>query len=157
MEWCERCSSLWEFFATILDAEGLVLLVHRTDCDCWCQLGGGMESGETPWDGVIREVWEETGFAVAVEQLAGVYSWAPRKDELIFSFVCRITGGERQTSDETDDVCFFFQNELPENTFPEYVHCLHDALAGGRQTLLKVAQGPSSRDVARGSVAPEAG
>ena len=144
-------------FATILDVAGQVLLVHRTDCDWWCQPGGGMESGETPWDSVIREVWEETGFVVAVERLAGVYSWAPRKDELIFSFVCRITGGERQTSDETDDVCFFFPDELPTNTFPEHVHRLRDAPAGEPQTLLKVAQGPSSRDVARGSVSPEAG
>jgi ADP-ribose pyrophosphatase YjhB (NUDIX family) len=73
-------------FATILDAAGRVLLVHRTDCDWWRQPGGGMESGETPWDGVMREVREETGFDVAVERLVGVYSWAPRKDEVIFSF-----------------------------------------------------------------------
>ncbi len=83
-------------FATILDTVGRVLLVHRTDCDWWCQPGGGMESGETPWDGVIREVREETGFTVVVERLVGVYSWAPRKDEVIFSFVCRITGGRRR-------------------------------------------------------------
>jgi hypothetical protein len=91
-------------FATILDADGRVLLVHRTDCDWWCQ-----------------------------------------------------PGGERQTSEETDDVRFFFPDELPANTFPEHVHRLRDALAGEPQTLLKVAQGPSSRDVARGSVVPEAG
>src|SRR5215831_12976307 len=86
-------------FATVLDVTGRVLLVHRTDCDWWCQPGGGMESGETPWEGVIREVREETGFEVAVERLAGVYSWAPRKDEVIFSFVCRITGGAPATSE----------------------------------------------------------
>jgi 8-oxo-dGTP pyrophosphatase MutT (NUDIX family) len=79
-------------FATILDGAGRVLLVHRTDCDWWCQPGGGMETGETPWDSVIREVHEETGFAVAVERLVGVYSWAPCTDEVIFSFVGTITG-----------------------------------------------------------------
>lgn len=47
-------------FATVLDDAGRVLLVHRTDCDWWCQPGGGMESGETPWQGVIRETCSNT-------------------------------------------------------------------------------------------------
>jgi 8-oxo-dGTP diphosphatase len=144
-------------FATMVDGAGQVLLIHRTDCDWWCQPGGGMESGETPWDGVIREVREETGFEVVVERLVGVYSWAPRKDEVIFSFVCRITGGALATSEESDDVRFFAPDELPANTFPEHVHRLRDALVAQPETLLKVAQGPSSREVARGRAAPEAG
>jgi ADP-ribose pyrophosphatase YjhB (NUDIX family) len=141
-------------FATVLDVEGHVLLVHRTDCDWWCQPGGGMESGETPWDGVIREVREETGFAVSVERLAGVYSWAPRQDEVIFSFACRVAGGERTTSAESDDVRFFAPDDLPANTFPEHIHRIRDALVEGGSSLLKVAQGPSSRDVARGTTDP---
>ena len=55
-------------FATILDAAGGVLLVHRTDCDWWCQPGGGMELGRHHWEGVIREVrrrpasrWQSSG------------------------------------------------------------------------------------------------
>ncbi len=144
-------------FATVLDATGQILLVHRTDCDWWCQPGGGMETGETPWDGVIRETREETGFEVTVERLAGVYSWAPRKDEVIFSFLCRPVGGERTTSDESDDVRFFPPEDLPANTFPEHVHRIRDALAGEREPLLKRAQGPSSRDVARGEAVPHEG
>jgi 8-oxo-dGTP diphosphatase len=141
-------------FATVLDNAGRVLLVHRTDCDWWCQPGGGMESGETPWAGVIRETREETGFEVAVERLAGVYSWAPHEDEVIFGFVCRATGGERATSDESDDVRFFAPDSLPANTFPEHVHRIRDALQGQPRALLKVAEGPSSRDVAQGKVIP---
>jgi ADP-ribose pyrophosphatase YjhB (NUDIX family) len=136
-------------FATILDGAGRALLIHRTDCDWWRQSGGGMESGETPWDGVIREARAETGFVVAVERLAGVYSWAPRKDEVIFSFACTITEGVLATSDESDD--------LPANTFPEHGHRLRDALVAQPETLLKVAQRLSSHAVARGRAAPEAG
>ena len=88
---------------------------------CWCTALTAIGGANPVGDGVQRdhlgrcnpEVWEETGFVVAVERLAGVYSWAPRKDELIFSFVCRITGGERQTSDETDDVRFFLPASSP--------------------------------------------
>lgn len=139
-------------FATALDSAGRVLLIHRTDCDWWCQPGGGLETGETPWEGVIRETREETGFEIAVERLAGVYSWAPRKDEVILSFRCRITGGERATSDESDDVRFFAPDDLPANTFPEHIHRIRDALHSDPQTLLKLAKGPSSRDIARGTV-----
>jgi len=142
-------------FATVLDGEGRVLLAHRTDCDWWGQPGGGMEAGETPWVGAIRETREETGYEVVVERLVGVYSWAPRKDEVIFSFLCRVVSGECATSDESDDVRFFAPDALPANTFPEHRHRIHDALAGGAQALLKVAEGPSSRDVAQGIVRGE--
>jgi len=140
-------------FATVLDDAGRVLLVHRTDCDWWCQPGGGMEPGETPWEGVIRETREETGFEISIERLAGVYSWAPRKDEVIFSFVGHIASGERVTSDESDDVRFFAPADLPSNTFPEHVHRIRDALGSELRTLLKRAEGPSSHDVARGNLA----
>ena len=48
-------------FATTTDERGWVPLCHRTACDYWNQLGGELESGETPWDGIVREVREETG------------------------------------------------------------------------------------------------
>jgi 8-oxo-dGTP diphosphatase len=141
-------------FATVLDEMGRVLLIHRTDCDWWCQPGGGMESGETPWEGVIRETLEETGYTVAVERLVGVYSWAPLEDEVIFGFVCRVTGGERATSEESDDVRFFAPDDLPSNTFPERVHRIRDALLSAQRALLKAAEGPSSRAIARGEITP---
>ena len=145
-------------FATVVDGTGRVLLVHRTDCDWWCQPGGGMESGETPWEGVVRETLEETGYIVSVERLAGVYSRAPREDELIFGFVCRVTGGARATSEESDDARFFAPDALPANTFPEHVHRIRDALRaserGEERALLKRAEGPSSRAVARGEITP---
>ena len=53
-------------FATITDGERHILLVHHTDWDWWCRPRGGLERGETPWEGVIRgvcEVREESALA----------------------------------------------------------------------------------------------
>jgi 8-oxo-dGTP diphosphatase len=136
-------------FATVLDDTGCVLLGHRRDADFWGLPGGGLESGETPWDGVIREVREETSLQVAVERLAGVYSW-PSTDELIFSFVCTVVGGTLATSDETSAVRFFPPAALPLNTFVQHAVRIRDALACvlacAPGALLRVPSGPSATD-----------
>lgn len=46
-------------FAIILDEQGRVLLCHRRDIDAWNLPGGGLLSGEAPWQGVVRETKEE--------------------------------------------------------------------------------------------------
>lgn len=137
-------------FATIRDERGRVLLCHRTDCDWWNQPGGGLEGSETPWQGVVREAREECGLEVVVERLAGVYSWAPKKDEIIFSFVCRVTGGTLGTSDEAGDVDYFSPDAFPPNTFPEHVSRIRDALRDDPGAMLRVPIGPSSSVLAHG-------
>ncbi|MGC9333521.1 MAG: NUDIX hydrolase [Anaerolineae bacterium] len=79
--------------------QGRVLLCHRRDIDAWNLPGGGVESGELPTEAVIREVREETGLEAAIERLAGVYGKTDR-DELVFSFICRITGERLTVTDE---------------------------------------------------------
>ena len=43
-----------------------VLLVQRRDLPVWVLPGGGLDPGETPEEGVIREVEEETGLQVKI-------------------------------------------------------------------------------------------
>lgn len=137
-------------YAVIFDAAGRVLLCHRADADFWNLPGGGVESGETPWDAVVREVREETGLEVVVERLAGLYSWASR-DEMIYSFVCRMTGGVLTESDESDDLGYFPLDALPANIFPEHAARARDAALGRAEALLRVPTGPSARDLVRAS------
>lgn len=56
-------------FGIIIDEQNRVLLCHRRDYDLWNLPGGGLEKNEAPWEGVVREVKEETGLRVKVESV----------------------------------------------------------------------------------------
>jgi len=55
--------------------DGRVLLAHWNEDDRigWTLPGGGLEPGEQPEDCVVREVQEETGYGVALDELLGVH------------------------------------------------------------------------------------
>ncbi|WP_329339172.1 NUDIX hydrolase [Streptomyces sp. NBC_00663] len=70
----------------------------------WTLPGGGMEHGEDPYDTVLREVAEETGYTVEITGLLGVDSirltqarrWGRSIDRqgLRLVYEARVTGGE---------------------------------------------------------------
>ena len=62
----------------VLNDAGHVLLIQRRDNGRWEAPGGVLELGETFEAGVRREIAEETGVHVGVEQLTGVYKNKPR-------------------------------------------------------------------------------
>src|SRR5437660_8436237 len=86
-------------YAVIFNDEG-ILLAHRRDIDWWNLPGGGMEAGETVDEAMIREVHEETGLKVRVEQLVGVYS-KPQKQEVVLTFRCAVIGGTLCETEES--------------------------------------------------------
>jgi 8-oxo-dGTP diphosphatase len=137
-------------FATVLDERGAALLGLRRGADFWGQPGGGVESSETPWDAVVREIREETGIVARVEQLAGLYCW-PVQSELIFSFRCAAIGGALQTSDEAREVRFFAPDALPANLLQEHHQRIVDALkmALDQGTLLVIPDGRSAPEEIR--------
>jgi 8-oxo-dGTP diphosphatase len=100
-------------FAIIFNEQKHVLLCHRRDMDAWNLPGGGVEQGELPTEAVLREVKEETGLEVAIERLLGVYGKADKPNEIVFSFFCRVTGGELVLTDESDDTRYFASRAYP--------------------------------------------
>jgi len=132
-------------FGIILDDQNRILLCHRTDRDLWNLPGGGMEKGETPWQGVVREVKEETGLEIKVEKMTGVYS-KPDQDMIAFAFLCTITGGNMMLTNESDKIEYFKFIELPENLSPKQVERIKDALVQN-EILMKTQKGPSSKQL----------
>ncbi|SDR75245.1 ADP-ribose pyrophosphatase YjhB, NUDIX family [Nocardioides scoriae] len=99
--------------AIVQDDEGRVLLIHKTDNDLWALPGGGHEIGESISDTVVREVKEETGYDVEVDDLVGTYTDPGHvmayedgevRQQFSIAFRAHVTGGDARTSSESKAV-----------------------------------------------------
>ena len=138
-------------FAIIFDEQQRVLLCHRRDIDRWNLPGGGVMHGETPWQGVVREVEEETGLHVIVNKLLGIYTDTSR-DDIVFSFLCSITGGAITLNDEADDIAYFSVEQLPTHTHVHHIIRIKDALAEPETIHLKILPGLPLTEFSKRSV-----
>ena len=100
--------------------EGKILLVKEKTDGRWTLPGGWADVGDTPSEAVTREVLEESGFETRVTKLLAVldrnkqgHPFEPFHIYKIF-FLCRITGGTASPSEETSEVEFFSEDELPD-------------------------------------------
>ncbi|WP_042420488.1 NUDIX domain-containing protein [Streptacidiphilus anmyonensis] len=99
--------------AVVRNAEGQLLLIHRTDNDRWALPGGGHDIGERIAETVVREVEEETGILVAVESVVGLYTDPEHvmayddgevRQQFSICFRARPVGGRVRTSSESKEV-----------------------------------------------------
>lgn len=86
-----------------------LLLVHRKRYDDWSLPKGKLEKGE-PWEAAaVREVVEETGFEVSLDDFAGIVSYVIGglpKVVLFWNMELNTRGGQRQLdSDGEVDRC----------------------------------------------------
>ena len=124
-------------FGVIFDENEKVLLCHRRDMDLWDLPGGMVEHGETPWEGVIREVREEVNLDVEVVRLIGIYS-KKKKNDVILSFLCKEIGGKLTLTDEADNIEYFDRDRLPQNLSPKHVERITDALSKQKEVIMKI-------------------
>ncbi|CAM5625471.1 hypothetical protein STENM327S_02296 [Streptomyces tendae] len=80
--------------------DGRLLAIRRADNGTWELPGGVLELNETPEVGVAREVLEETGIHVEVDELTGVYKNTTR-GIVALVFRCKPSGGTERTSSES--------------------------------------------------------
>jgi NADH pyrophosphatase NudC (nudix superfamily) len=83
--------------AALVEHEGAVLLVRNAGWpEKWYGLVSGfLERGESPGEGVLREVHEELGLQAEVVGLIGVYPF-PERHELIVAYHVRAVGEVRR-------------------------------------------------------------
>lgn len=135
-------------FGIIFDVQKRVLLVHRRDYDLWNLPGGTVEDFESPANTVKREVKEETGLEVEISKLLGVYNKADRND-ISFSFLCKIVSGEITLNDEADKIEYFEIEKIPSNTVPKQVERKKDALLNSKKVIFKTQTGRPSIELVK--------
>ncbi|MBB5075733.1 NUDIX hydrolase [Nonomuraea endophytica] len=109
--------------AVVVDEKGRVLLHERRDSGLWSLPSGVMDVGETIAAAVVREVLEETGIAVQITGLVGIYS-DPRhviaysdgevRQQFNVCFSARPVSGTPQATDEAREVRWVTRGELDE-------------------------------------------
>lgn len=124
-------------FAIILDERGRILLCHRTDKDLWNLPGGQIEAGESPWQGVLREIKEEACVDAKVEKLVGVY-YKTKDEEISFLFLCNIVGGELALTNEADKIEYFDLNNIPENMVGKQLDRIRDYFSDTNKVWMKI-------------------
>ncbi|MYU25393.1 NUDIX domain-containing protein [Streptomyces sp. SID8352] len=97
----------------VRDDHGRLLLIHKTDNDLWALPGGGHDIGERIGDTAVREVEEETGIRVEVDNIVGLYTDPNHvlayddgevRQQFSICFRAHPVGGALQTSSESKEV-----------------------------------------------------
>ncbi len=107
--------------AVVLNDAGEILLGQRADNLKWSIIAGMLDPGEQPADGVLREIFEETGVRATIDRIAGIAlheTTYPNGDRCHFVntwFRCYAIGGEACVNDdESVAVGWFPVDRLPE-------------------------------------------
>jgi ADP-ribose pyrophosphatase YjhB (NUDIX family) len=123
--------------AAILDSAGRLLLVKENyDRRRYSLPGGAVETSERPLDTVVREALEETGVAVRIEHLIGIYRLENGFTATLFR--CSIADGEPalQVSGEIAEVGWFAPDDIPQPRSNLLHHALDD-IVGGRRGVVR--------------------
>jgi len=131
----------------VVDDSGRVLLEKRSDNGMWGLPGGGIEPGESVCEAALREVREETGLAIDITRLVGVYS-EPSAGRIVtypdngdirhlvdIVLTAEIIAGEMAISSESLDLRFFNPDSFPLDLVSPAIQPLEDFVAGKKNVL----------------------
>lgn len=103
----------------VFDGDALLLVREREDGG-WTLPGGWADVGETPASAVVREIWEESGYRTRALKVLAVFDrnrqGHPPHPFHIYKilFHCELLEGKATPSNETSEVGFFREHEIPE-------------------------------------------
>lgn len=119
--------------AAVLRWDNKVLLIKRgvePGIGQWALPSGFLEEDETPEEGCIRELFEETGLNGEIMRLIDVDNEKSSiyGNVLVIGYEVRMTGGELKSGSDTIDAEFFPYKELPDINFKSHESILKKAL-----------------------------
>lgn len=103
----------------VIRSDGRVLVIKRDDSGHWEAPGGVLELDESFEAGVQREVLEETGLAVTVERLTGVYKNLTH-GIVALVYRCRPAGGEPHATEEAREIRWMTIEEVQSVMVPAF-------------------------------------
>ncbi len=108
----------------VVNDQGEILMIQRSDNGNWAVPGGGMDLGESMPGCAIRETKEETGYDVEITGLVGIYtdpnhrieytSDGEVRQEFSIVFTARPLAGEPTPNPEALNVDWFSPEQLAE-------------------------------------------
>ncbi len=123
--------------------DGKILLQRRADNGKWGLTGGIVELNETFAEAAVREVREETGLEIKLEAFLGIFHnhdmiWANGDRAHVISayFIASPLGGEPRLDDESLELRYFAQDELPELFAEDHRAAVKAFFEGQRLPLL---------------------
>lgn len=119
----------------VVDSRGRVLVIRRRDNGHWEPPGGVLELDESPQEGVRREVHEETGVAVEVIGLSGVYK-NMQKGVVSLVFRCSAILGDGVETLEAAGVDWVEPRRVRDLMDEAYAVRVDDALRDGVQVRI---------------------
>ena len=123
--------------AVVTNDEGQVLALRRRDGPYrgrWELPGGILESGETLYQAVVREVLEETGLTVEPGRLTGVYQNVTR-GSISLVFRCQVIAGQPRPTAEAAEVRWLTPTEVREQMDESRATRLLDGLETGQPAI----------------------
>lgn len=118
--------------ALIFKGDKLLLIKRNKKSDfaggCWDIPGGKMEYKETPEDALKREVYEETGLNINIENIISISSGInekKKKQYISIVYLCKYNSGDILLSDEHTDYIWLNINEAESY---EKIYYIEDAL-----------------------------
>jgi 8-oxo-dGTP pyrophosphatase MutT (NUDIX family) len=111
----------------VLDEQNRLLMMKRSDIQCWGVPGGALEPGEVIEEAARREALEETNLEVSEMSLFGVFSGPelyykyPNGDEVYnvtVMYLSRDWRGEIRLNNEHTEWRWFSSDEIPEDVSP---------------------------------------
>jgi 8-oxo-dGTP diphosphatase len=92
-------------YGCIINDLNQVLMVYNADSNHWSMPGGKVEDAESLDQACVREVFEETGYTVEVNELMALNECklkSTQEHAIFFTFHCVITKGEQTVLDTNE-------------------------------------------------------